>query len=394
MNSAILAMVGIWELGIVLLVLLVMAVMVAGVVLLAIWLWRRPQPPASPPRPTATVQVTPGPAPAICPRCHSPLPPSSPQGLCPRCVMEAGILTQTEVPGEAAPAEGTARRPTLAPEEIARHFPQLDILECLGRGGMGVVYKARQPKLNRLVALKILAPERGADPRFAERFQREAMALAKLDHPNIVTVHDFGEVEGLFYLLMEFVDGASLRQTLRAGRLKPEQALAIVPPICEALQFAHEQGVVHRDIKPENVLLDKQGRVKIADFGIAKLVGATGHAAPLPGLTDTPSHTAADEKDLTQDQVIGTPHYMAPEQVEHPQLVDHRADIYSLGVVFYEMLTGELPLGKFMPPSNKVEVDVRLDEVVLHALEKEPARRYQHASEVNHEHHPPSPTPN
>jgi tRNA A-37 threonylcarbamoyl transferase component Bud32 len=248
---------------------------------------------------------------------------------------------------------------------MARHFPQFEILECLGRGGMGVVYKARQPKLNRIVALKILAPEKVADARFAERFQREAQMLARLNHPNIVTVYDFGEADGLYYLMMEFVDGVSLRQLLQARKIAPEEALGIVPEICEALQFAHDQGVVHRDIKPENVLLDKQGRVKIADFGIAKIV--TGDQA---------------QQAITQDQVLGTPHYMAPEQVEKPQTVDHRADIYSLGVVFYEMLTGELPLGKFRSPSRMVQVDVRLDEVVLHTLEKEPERRYQHASEV------------
>src|ERR1019366_2224687 len=234
-----------------------------------------------------------------------------------------------------------------------------------GRGGMGVVYKARQPRLDRLVALKILAPEKERDPRFAERFTREARALARLNHPNIVTVHDFGEANGFYYLMMEYVDGASLRQLLRAGNTIPESALTIVPPICEALQYAHQQGIVHRDIKPENILLDKQGRVKIADFGIAKLLG--------PDLRPEP---------LTADQqVMGTPHYMAPEQVEKPATVDHRADIFSLGVVFYEMLTGELPLGKFQPPSQRVQVDVRLDQVVLHALEKEPDRRYQQASE-------------
>jgi tRNA A-37 threonylcarbamoyl transferase component Bud32 len=251
-------------------------------------------------------------------------------------------------------------------EEISRHFPQLQILECLGRGGMGVVYKARQPRLDRFVALKILAREKEKNPRFAERFTREAQALARLNHPNIVTVYDFGEADGLYYLLMEFVDGMSLRQLLQTRKLAPEEALTIVPPICEALQYAHQQGIVHRDIKPENILLDKQGRVKIADFGIAKLLGTDGRVASLTG----------------EQQVVGTPHYMAPEQVEKPGTVDHRADIFSLGVVFYEMLTGELPLGKFAPPSRMVKVDVRLDEVVLHALEKEPERRYQQASQV------------
>jgi len=165
---------------------------------------------------------------------------------------------------------------------------------------------------------------------------------------------------------MEYVDGPNLRQLERAGKLTPREALQIVPQICEALQYAHDEGIVHRDIKPENVLLDKKGRVKIADFGLAKILGREPQDFHLTGV----------------GQVMGTPHYMAPEQVEHPQNVDHRADIYSLGVVFYEMLTGELPLGKFAPPSRKVQVDVRLDDVVLRALEKEPERRYQTASQV------------
>ncbi len=165
---------------------------------------------------------------------------------------------------------------------------------------------------------------------------------------------------------MEFVDGVSLRQLLDAGKLSPQEALAIVPQICDALQYAHNAGVVHRDIKPENVLLDRNGQVKIADFGLAKLMGREPNDFALTGT----------------GQVMGTPHYMAPEQLEHPQDVDHRADIYSLGVVFYQMLTGELPLGRFAPPSAKVQIDVRLDEVVLRALEKEPERRYQQVSEV------------
>ena len=235
---------------------------------------------------------------------------------------------------------------------------------------MGVVYKARQPKLNRLVALKILAPEKGADPKFAERFLREAQALARLSHPNIVTVHDFGEADGLYYLLMEYVDGVTLRQLLQTRKIAPEEALGIVPKICEALQFAHELGVVHRDIKPENVLLDKQGRVKIADFGIAKIMVG---ARPALGRGDHGED---------QDRSSARRTTWRRSRWRQPQSVDHRADIYSLGVVFYEMLTGELPLGNFQPPSKKVQVDVRLDEVVLHALEKEPERRYQHASEV------------
>ncbi|HEY1790521.1 MAG TPA: protein kinase, partial [Verrucomicrobiae bacterium] len=251
-------------------------------------------------------------------------------------------------------------------EEIARLFPQFEILGFIGKGGMGAVYKARQPGLDRLVALKVLPPAVGSDPSFAERFTREARALARLNHPNIVAVYDFGTAGALNYLVMEFVDGANLRDVERTGRLSPEQALAIVPQICEALQFAHNEGIVHRDIKPENLLLDKKGRLKITDFGIAKILDVPSGKASLTGAKE----------------VVGTPHYMAPEQIEKPQTVDHRADIYSLGVVFYEMLTGELPLGKFAPPSKKAPVDARLDEVVLHTLEKEPERRYQQASQV------------
>src|SRR6185437_14879676 len=229
-------------------------------------------------------------------------------------------------------------------------------------------------------------PRSRSDVDFSSRFSREARALARLSHPNIVAVHDFGTVGPvpglaspetpagksetgrmpvLHYFIMEFVDGPNLRQVEQAGKLTPREALQIIPQICAALQFAHDEGIVHRDIKPENVLLDKKGRVKIADFGLAKILGQE-----------------ADFRLTGAGDVMGTPHYMAPEQVEKPQEVDHRADIYSLGVVFYEMLTGELPLGKFDPPSHKVQVDVRLDEVVLRSLAKSPERRYQQVSEI------------
>jgi predicted Ser/Thr protein kinase len=287
-----------------------------------------------------------------------------PLGLCPECLIKSGFPTGTE-PGAAGEAAGGRFVPPPV-GEIAQLFPQFEILGFIGKGGMGAVYKARQPVLERFVALKILPPAVAGDPGFAERFNREARALARLNHPNIVAVYDYGKAGALHYLLMEFVDGSNLREVEQAGRLSPEQALAIVPQICEALQFAHNEGVVHRDIKPENILLDKKGRVKIADFGIAKMVGVPAGQVSLTGVQD----------------VMGTPHYMAPEQVEKPRTVDHRADIYSLGVVFYEMLTGELPLGKFAPPSRKVQMDVRLDEVVLRTLEKEPERRYQQASQV------------
>jgi len=313
-----------------------------------------------------------------CPQCGAILPPDAPDGLCPRCLMAMNLNTETAFTGEA-----TAAQPPLPPEQIAPHFPQLEILECLGRGGMGVVYKARQKSLNRFVALKLLAPERANDPQFATRFEKEARALALLNHPNIVTIYDHGQAGGFYFLLMEFVDGVTLRQLLAKERVTAREALAIVPQICDALQFAHDQGIVHRDIKPENILMDRRGRVKVADFGLAKIIGD-----PLtPSLSPSDGERVAKPGEGTPvltdaGKVMGTPQYMSPEQIQAPGEVDHRADIYALGVVFYQMLTGELPGKRLLPPSSKVQIDVRLDEIVLRALEKNPELRYQQVSEV------------
>lgn len=289
-----------------------------------------------------------------CPTCHAPVPPHAPGGFCPACLLRDA----DELP------LGSPDAPSL--EEIAAAFPQLDVLGFIGQGGMGSVYQARQPGLDRIVALKILSPELGRDPAFAERFAREARVLGKLNHPNIVTVFEHGESGGFFYLLMEFVDGVNLRQAMRAGRFTPEQALALVPGICDALHAAHEQGVWHRDIKPENILLDARGGVKIADFGIARIVGD-------PQRDFTLTRTGG---------MLGSAAYMAPEQHENPRNVDHRADIYSLGVVIYEMLTGELPLGRFPAPSQRADVNARIDEIVFRTLEKERELRQQSAAEV------------
>ena len=249
---------------------------------------------------------------------------------------------------------------------LSELFPSLQIIELLGVGGMGAVYKARQEGLDRVVALKILPEEFSHDVKFALRFTREARTLARLSHPNIVSVYEFGNVDDTYYFLMEFVDGSTLREFSRAGHLAPEHALTIVPHLCDALQFAHDKGVIHRDIKPENILMATDGSVKIADFGLSRIIGNDDQQSVL----------------TRTQQIMGTPRYMAPEQLENSHSVDHRADIYSLGVVFYEMLTGELPIGRFAAPSHKVEIDVRLDEVVLRTLEKEPQRRYQHASQI------------
>ncbi len=305
-----------------------------------------------------------------CPQCHMPLAQNAPEGLCPQCLAKVALGSDPAAPGatinvnplaQAAPATRVAPDPG----QLAAQFPQLEIIELLGMGGMGMVYKARQPRLDRIVALKILPVESQQHPSFAERFNREAKALAKLNHPGIVNVYDFGQTAQYYFFVMEFVDGMNLRQLLNTEKVTPRQALELVVQICTALQYAHDEGVVHRDIKPENILLNKKGQVKIADFGLAKLLG-----------------TAPDTALTMSQAAMGTLNYMAPEQRQNAQAVDHRADIYSLGVVFYEMLTGEVPMGRFEAPSKRVQVDVRLDEVVLRALEREPARRYQQVSEV------------
>ncbi len=217
------------------------------------------------------------------------------------------------------------------------------------------MYKARQRGLDRLVAVKILPPEVGRDPAFAERFTREARAMARLSHPHIVAIHDFGQTNGQFYFVMEYVDGANLRQVIRNRQLTPPEALAVVPQICDALQYAHDEGSSTATSNREHPHRH-QGRVKIADFGLSKLL-----CEDHPDVSLTGTH-----------QVMGTLRYMAPEQLQGTKAVDHRADIYSLGVVFYELLTAQIPMGRFDPPSKKVQVDVRLDKSYYARWSKNP----------------------
>ena len=216
-------------------------------------------------------------------------------------------------------------------EELSELFPDLEIEELLGTGGMGCVFKARQKKLDRVVALKILPRELARDDMFAERFSREARAMARLNHPNIVSIFDFGRAGDVYYLAMEYMDGMNLRELIDANALNPHEGYAVFASVCQALQYAHGEGVVHRDIKPENILFNKQGHVALADFGLARLA------------MDTNA-----EFSITQTrQAMGTLNYMAPEQYEDPKSVDHRADIYALGVLLYELITGKIPRGSF-----------------------------------------------
>lgn len=301
-------------------------------------------------------------------------------GLDPADLLRQGAAADTFVEGSSA-----FHPPNI--EELATLFTQFEILSLIGQGGMGAVYQVRQKDLDRVVALKILPPAIGETAGFSDRFAREAKALARLNHPGIVTIHEFGRSEGFYFILMEFVDGVNLAQLMQSGRIASREALAIVPQICDALQYAHDQGIVHRDIKPENLLLDRLGRVKVADFGIAKIVGPVSSGGVQASAC---FHSADPQEDNLKielpayteaGKIIGTPQYMAPEQIDHPSDVDHRADIYALGVVFYQMLTGELPGKELQAPSRKVSIDVRLDEMVLRALDSNPERRYKTADE-------------
>ena len=252
--------------------------------------------------------------------------------------------------------------------ELTRLFPEYEILELVGRGGMGAVYKARQLSLDRLVAIKILPLELSVEPGFEERFRREAQAMARLSHPNIVSVFDFGETsEGGFYIVMEYVEGADLQAAITGGKMGFADGIRLTRQICDGLGHAHGEGFVHRDVKPGNILLDAHGNVRISDFGLSRLTDGAE-----PEILET-----------VAGGVVGTPAYIAPEQLEDGSAADHRADIYSLGVMLYELLTGELPRGVFQSPSQRVEeIDPQIDIVVERAMQSTPDLRYQSAAEM------------
>lgn len=254
-------------------------------------------------------------------------------------------------------------------EHLQQLLPQYEITEIIGHGGMGAVYKGRQTQLDRPVAIKLL-PESlqdDEDGSFVERFKLEARAMAKLDHPAIISVHDFGvTTEGHLYFVMEFIDGMDLQQYLQAsgGKLEPEAAVAIISHVLDALDYAHKHGIVHRDIKPANVLINSEGRVKIADFGLAKQVGGEG-----AGLT-------------MSNVAMGTPDFIAPEALLDSAASDGRADLYAVGVMLYQMLTGRLPRGMFkLPSEDDASIDPRFDDIIAAAMEPNPEQRIPAAAD-------------
>ena len=309
-----------------------------------------------------------------CPKCGEPLPVGGAVGgVCPRCAVDFLLESDAETRSRATAEEDLLRTGQLGPYRL---------LSKLGQGGMGVVYLAEQTSLRRRVALKLLPAALAEDAEFASRFQREAQAMAALSHPNIVSIYDAGIAGDRFYYAMELVEGTSLRGLLTARKLDPAAVLGMVAQLCDALAYALAKGVIHRDVKPENILVDAAGRVKLADFGLARLTMEA--TQRMPALTGTL-------------EILGTPRYMAPEQMERPKEVDHRADLYSLGVVIYEMLTGEAPSDVYIPPSRKAPVDARWDAIVRKALSESPDRRYGSAAELKEEtsrctlRRPPSP---
>jgi predicted Ser/Thr protein kinase/tetratricopeptide (TPR) repeat protein len=255
------------------------------------------------------------------------------------------------------------------------HIGKYRVVGTIGKGAMGEVYKAKDPLLNRYVAIKTIAPALASDPDFRKRFQREAQSAAQLNHPNIVTVFDFGEEDGLTYMAMELLEGRDLKEVVRARDLRLGDKLSVMDQICDGLAFAHAKGVVHRDLKPGNIHLQPNGQVKILDFGLARL----------------------GESDMTKTgTVMGTPHYMSPELVRG-QKADARSDVFSLGAVFYELLSHRRPfdadsvhgilfqiLEQQPEPLRKWAPDVPapLVAVVERALAKDPSQRYADASEM------------
>ena len=252
-----------------------------------------------------------------------------------------------------------------SPKQLQDLLQGFEVMELIGRGGMGAVYRVRQISLDRMVAIKLLPPALwDAEEDYSERFRHEARMMARLMHPGIITVFDFGEtLDGQLYFVMEYIKGIDVAQMLvQQGKLQPLHALSIAAHVCDTLHYAHKHGIIHQDIKPANVMVDMEGKVKVADFGLAKL-------------------NVYDSSQSESTATMGTPNYVAPEALVIGMNVDHRADLYSLGVMLYEMLTGKVPHIQLVPPSAEVPgLDRRFDAVVKHALMVDPDVRYQSAA--------------
>ena len=251
----------------------------------------------------------------------------------------------------------------VAPEisRLAPLFPGYEIDSLIATGGMGAVYRAVQKSLDRIVAIKVLPDEFSKDASFCAGFEAEAKAMARLNHPNLIGVFDFGEVDGMLFIIMEYVPGKSLFHSAHGISIDPTEVIRLVTGICNGLAHAHENGIIHRDIKPSNILLELDAQPKIGDFGLARPV---------------------EHKDQEGEEIFGTPHYTAPEVVNSPQSVGFRADIFSVGVLLHELLTGRLPADDPRPASAISGCDPRFDTIIRRATNPNPNLRYASAAEI------------
>src|SRR5213595_2169950 len=303
-------------------------------------------------------------APRVCPECGARIFADAPRGFCSVCLFKTGLGGLVEENGETPPMR------------IPTHFGDYELQGEIGRGGQGVVYRARQKSLNRTVALKIIVLGRWATARHLKRFRLEAEAAASLNHPCIVPIHEVGERDGCCYFSMNFVEGGQLDQVVRDTPMSTGQAAELIAKVARTVDYAHEHGILHRDIKPGNILLDQNGEPHLTDFGLARLVET--------------------ESTVTRTmEVLGTPSYMAPEQaVGESRKLTSATDVYGLGAVLYQLLTGQPPfaggttyetirllLDKEPRPPRLLnpKVDRDLSAICLKCLEKDPNRRYSSA---------------
>jgi serine/threonine protein kinase/ribosomal protein L40E len=330
----------------------------------------------------------------LCTRCQAELPVDAPPGLCRRCSEQQELETGTWSPSS------KANDPTLAPRTTEphglgsgtspRYFGDYEIIEEVARGGMGVVYKARQVSLDRIVALKTILSGQLASEADVERFYAEARAAANLQHPNIVAIHEFGQHDGQQYFSMDFVEGRSLASLVETGPLPIPEAVRYLQSIAAGIHYAHQHGILHRDLKPSNILIDRFDQPRITDFGIAKRIGTKEIRRGARG------RPLADSSLTTPGEVLGTPSYMSPEQIDaDPAQLGPATDVYSLGAILYELLTGRPPFrGRSArdtllavlqaQPTSVKRLNRRtpreLERICLKCLQKDPARRYRSAA--------------
>jgi len=321
-------------------------------------------------------------APVQGPGAAAPPTPPSPDPYAVEATMR--LIPVQQIPPSASSPPPPPAAPTAPPPATERRIGKYIVKGELGRGGMGAVYLAEQPGLGREVAIKELILSAVADPTALKRFMQEAQVMARTSHPNLVQVHDLEQIGDANYIVLEFVRGKSLRDRISQGTLPLPQTFAVMHGVLQALDYAHKRAIVHRDMKPENVLMSEEGEVKVADFGIARLTDDSG-----AGSTATKTGTT-----------VGTPQYMSPEQVASSK-VDGRSDLYSAGIMFYELVVGQPPFtaseadGPFTlmakhvqappkPPSvHRPGLDMGLEEVILKSLSKRPEERYQTGQEFD-----------